>query len=86
MLCYNLSHIESCFNRIQWKKLKRLSFGKPGENPGRTRRCEWEQKPHNVTVLYENKYETAWEDAVIRMIHQPEYPLERDEQHFSERR
>jgi len=51
IMCYNQPHIESGSKGFNHKRTKELSLGKPGENPGRTRRCEWERKPHNVTVL-----------------------------------
>ena len=51
----------------------------PGANPGRTRRCKWGRTPQEVTVPQVDNDETAWEDAVSRVIHEPEYLPKNDE-------
>lgn len=54
-LCYKKSEIESLLSRFNDKYKRDFTFGEPGENPGRTRRCKWERKPYDVTVLYTKK-------------------------------
>jgi|YNPBryantNP2012_1023418.scaffolds.fasta_scaffold01218_2 hypothetical protein len=41
-----------------------------GENPGRSRRCEWGRNLYKATACH--KIKGRWEGAGSRMIHKPE--------------